>query len=80
MAKARTPETAPAAATLVKEGPETVTRLSVCAKQAGFRRAGRAWPAIDTIVDADEFTDEQMAQLLAEPMLVVLPFADDTGQ
>ena len=51
-------------------------RLSVCAKQAGFRRAGRAWPSEAEIVATDDFTDEQLSQLLTEPMLVVLPIAD----
>ena len=51
-------------------------RLSICAKQAGFRRAGRAWPAEDVIVETDEFTDDELKQLMSEPMLVVLPIAD----
>ena len=51
--------------------------LSVCAKQAGFRRAGRAWPAEEVIVETDKFSDEELKQLMSEPMLVVLPIADD---
>lgn len=52
-----------------------VSRLQVRALKAGFRRAGRAWPAEETTVSVDEFTAEQIEQLLAEPMLVVLPIA-----
>lgn len=55
----------------------TVKRLSVRSAKAGFRRAGRAWPAEETIVDVDEFTAEQIGELLAEPMLTVLPIADE---
>ena len=46
-------------------------RLSVRSRQAGFRRAGRAWPAEPVIVDIAEFTEAQLAQLKAEPMLIV---------
>ena len=42
---------------------------------AGFRRAGRAWPAEEVTVSADEFTAEQIEQILAEPMLVVIVVA-----
>lgn len=52
-----------------------VGSLQVRALKAGFRRAGRNWPAEEVIVSADEFTAEQIEQLLAEPMLVVLPIA-----
>lgn len=75
MAEAKKPKVAPTAPAATVASEITV-KFSVCAKQAGFRRAGRAWPAVDTIVDADEFTAEQIEQLLAEPMLVVLPIAD----
>jgi len=52
------------------------SRLQVRSLAAGFRRAGRAWPAEEVTVDIDEFTAEQIAQILAEPMLVVLPIAE----
>ncbi|MEW5836897.1 MAG: HI1506-related protein [Pseudomonadota bacterium] len=52
-----------------------VDKLVVRSLSAGFRRAGRAWPAEEVTVNADEFTAEQIEQLLAEPMLVVLPVA-----
>lgn len=48
-----------------------VAKLSIQSKQPGFRRAGRAWPAEPVIVDIAEFSDEQLAQLTAEPMLIV---------
>jgi len=53
-----------------------VSKLVVRSQVAGFRRAGRAWPAEEVTVSADEFTEEQIEQLLAEPMLVVLPVAE----
>ena len=37
--------------------------------------AGRAWPAEEVTVNADEFTAEQIEQILAEPMLVVIVVA-----
>ncbi len=49
------------------------THLAVSAKKAGFRRAGRAWGTEPTEVSIDEFTDEQIQQLLSDPMLTVLP-------
>ncbi|MEW5893376.1 MAG: HI1506-related protein [Pseudomonadota bacterium] len=52
-----------------------VDKLVVRSLSAGFRRAGRAWPAEEVTVSTDEFTAEQIEQLLAEPMLVVLPVA-----
>lgn len=52
-----------------------VSKLVVRSKVAGFRRAGRVWPAEEVTVDADEFTADQIKQLLADPMLVVLPVA-----
>lgn len=56
-----------------------VTHLQVRALSNGFRRAGRAWSTQDETVSVDEFTDEQVAQLLADPMLVVLPIADEAA-
>lgn len=52
-----------------------VDKLVVRSLSAGFRRAGRAWPAEEVTVAASELTAEQIEQLLAEPMLVVLPVA-----
>ena len=54
-----------------------VTHLVVQAKRDGFRRAGRAWPAEQTIVPIDEFTEDQVRELLAEPQLVVVPSTVD---
>lgn len=53
-----------------------VTQLQVRSQVAGFRRAGRAWPADVVTVSVDEFTAEQVEQLLAEPMLAVVPVAE----
>lgn len=57
-----------------------VGKLVVRSLSAGFRRAGRAWPAEEVTVAASEFTAEQIEQLLAEPMLVVLPAAEEEGK
>ena len=54
-----------------------VTHLLVQAKRDGFRRAGRAWSAASTVVAVDEFTDDEVEALLAEPQLVVVPSAGD---
>lgn len=51
-------------------------QLVVRALVAGFRRAGRAWPAEEVTVDAADFTAEQIEQLLAEPKLVVTQAAE----
>lgn len=56
---------------------KAVTHLVVQAKRDGFRRAGRAWPAEQTVVPIDEFTEDQVHELLAEPQLVVVPSAVD---
>lgn len=45
--------------------------LQVVSKRDGFRRAGREWHGTTT-VGREELTDEQLALLKAEPMLVVL--------
>lgn len=57
------------------DGDFVVTHLVVAAKKDGFRRAGRVWSAAPTTVAADEFSDAEIEQLLAEPMLVVTPAA-----
>lgn len=54
-----------------------VTHLVVQAKRDGFRRAGRAWPAEPTVVEIDDFTEEQVSDLLAETQLVVTPSVGD---
>lgn len=68
MAKA-TPKTTPAA-------EPVVSAFIVTAQVDGFRRAGRAWSREATRVSADEFSADEIAALLAEPMLDVLPVAD----
>ena len=50
------------------------THLRITAKRAGFRRAGRAWPDTPTEVAVADFTEEQLEQLAAEPMLIIQPF------
>jgi hypothetical protein len=45
--------------------------IIITAKKDGFRRAGVSHPARPTEYRADAFTEEQLAELQAEPMLVV---------
>ncbi len=74
MAKASAAK-APAAAPQGVAAPPAETpieKLVVRSLAAGFRRAGRAWPAEEVTVGADEFTAGQIEQILAEPMLVVI--------
>ena len=49
-----------------------IEKLIVRSLSAGFRRAGRAWPTEEVTVAASELTAEQIEQILAEPMLVVI--------
>ena len=51
--------------------PEKARFLSVRALKPGFRRGGRAWSDVETVVAAAEFSDAQLAQIEAEPLLVV---------
>ena len=52
--------------------PAAALALTICSKVHGFRRAGRAWSTTAEIVSANEFTEEQVEALLAEPMLDVV--------
>lgn len=60
-AKDKTPEVADSAP----------THLNVRALKAGFRRAGRAWPAEEITVPLADFDDAQIAAIEGEPLLVV---------
>lgn len=51
-----------------------VVMLRVRCKHAGFWRAGRKWHADPVDVPASDFTEEQLAQLKAEPELLVEEF------
>ena len=54
-----------------------ITHLQVIALQEGGRhRAGRHWPQEHVTVAIDEFTDDQVEQLLGDKKLVVLPISD----
>ena len=48
-----------------------MAKLTITAKQDGFRRAGRAWSKEPTEVDSGEFSKEELEALKHEPMLVV---------
>lgn len=47
------------------------THIRVSAKRAGFRRGGRDWPAEAITVPVSEFSKAQLAQIRAEPQLIV---------
>lgn len=49
--------------------------LRITARRAGFRRAGLAHPAEPVVHAAGTFTPGQVAALLAEPNLVVVPLS-----
>lgn len=55
----------------------TAPRVSVRAARDGHRRAGRRWTREATTVSLAEFTDEQIEQLLTDPVLSVVEAADD---
>ena len=72
-----TPETSQEAQSAVK-GPDAApvgsqdVRLEIrCARATGIWRAGRFWPPELVTVSADQFSDEQIAALKAEPLLSV---------
>lgn len=52
--------------------------IKVIPKRAGFRRAGYAFPEEGLTIRLSELTDEQLAQLENEPMLVVVPVEVET--
>ena len=54
-----------------KPKTKKVPGLLISALVAGFRRAGRAWPAEPVEVPASEFSKAQLAALKAEPGLRV---------
>lgn len=62
------PEKAPE--TTATKAVVKVKGLRVIASKDGFRRAGREWHGT-TEVPLDEFTNEQIKQLLKEPRLAV---------
>jgi hypothetical protein len=53
-----------------KKPPKTVPGYRVRTAHLGFRRGGREWHGV-TEVAASELTKEQVAQIKAEPKLVV---------
>ena len=54
-----------------EEKRTNIAGLSVQSKQAGFRRAGRAWTTEPTFVALAELTDEEITALEEEPLLIV---------
>lgn len=59
-----------------KRSEPVAKALIVSAKHDGFRRAGRPWTVEAQTVDIDDFTQEQVEALLAEPLLDVLVVTD----
>lgn len=57
----------------IKPAGTSTQAIKVIPKRAGFRRAGYAFPQEGLTIRLSELTDEQLAQLENEPMLVVVP-------
>lgn len=62
--------TEPAAAPQAVTPPPVMTISIKCTRRTGLWRAGRFWPGEPTLINPDDFTDEQLAQICAEPLLV----------
>jgi len=63
-----------------KSGQELVmVPVAITAKVDGFRRAGQGHSAKRTIWPAGTFTERQLAQLQAEPMLIVEILTEGEG-
>lgn len=50
--------------------------LTIVSRQEGFRRAGHVFGAQPVEIDAKDLSDEQVAALKAEPMLIVVESAE----
>ena len=55
---------------------QVVTHLVVHSLVPGFRRGGRAWLTDEVKVSVDDFSAEQLKQIMTEPLLNVLPVAE----
>lgn len=62
--------TEPAAAPQAVTPPPVMTISIKCTRRTGIWRAGRFWPGEPTPLNYDDFTDEQLAQIAAEPLLI----------
>ena len=62
--------TEPAAAPQAVTPPPVMTISIKCTRRTGIWRAGRFWPHEPTLLHIDDFSDEQLAQICAEPLLV----------
>jgi hypothetical protein len=51
--------------------------IKIISKRAGFRRCGIEHPDTPVIYPTSRFTEEQLAQLQAEPMLIVEEVPDE---
>lgn len=71
-----TSETPPSGGTDASKSDPVVTHLVVHSMVPGFRRGGRAWPADEVKVSVDDFSPEQLRQIMTEPLLNVLPVAE----
>lgn len=67
---------APGKAAVGGKSDLVATHLAVTSRRDGFRRAGRAWSAETVTVAVADFSPGQIEQLLAEPMLTVVPVAE----
>ncbi|MFZ5826508.1 MAG: HI1506-related protein [Bacillota bacterium] len=54
--------------------------IKIISKRAGFRRCGIEHPDKPVVYPADKFSKEQLAQLKAEPMLIVEEVPDEPAK
>lgn len=54
-----------------RAAPGKIAAITVTCAREGFRRGGRAWFVAPVTVPVADFTDEQLAQIRAEPLLTV---------
>jgi hypothetical protein len=60
----------------IKNDKTEVTAFLVSAKRDGFRRANRSWRKEQTRVPVDELSEDEVAAIMAEPMLDVVSVVD----
>lgn len=61
-----------AAAPVPEPAPVPAGHVAIVARVAGFRRAGRSWPAGRTVLPADGLSPAQLAALRADPEIRVI--------
>lgn len=64
-------------ASLFCNQPDTdMPKLNIHCKTEGFRRAGRAWPQGDSVIDSADYSDAQIAALLEDTIMFTVTEID----